>query len=59
MTAKQTAELKRIADRLKQKRNDGEALMDFQVLVGAMKQADRKALAQTLMTMIAETKDGR
>jgi hypothetical protein len=59
VTAKQTAELKRIADRLKQKRNDGEALMDFQVLVGAMKQADRKALAQTLMTMIAETKDGR
>jgi len=58
VTPKQQAELKRIAGRLKQQRNDGEALMDFQVLVGTMKQSDRKALAQTLMAMIAEAKEG-
>lgn len=56
MTTKQTEELKRIADLLRVKRNDGAALMDFQVLVASMKQSDRKMLARTLMTMIAEAR---
>jgi hypothetical protein len=54
MTGQQQTELRRIADILSKRRNDTQALIDFQIFVSTLKPSERKQLAQVLMQMIAE-----
>lgn len=49
-------ELERIANILRVRRNDTQALIDFQVFVHRLRPSERKDLARVLMAMIAEAK---
>jgi hypothetical protein len=49
-------ELERIANILRVRRNDTQALIDFQVFVHRLAPSERKQLAQVLMQMIAEAR---